>query len=93
MTQVRIIPAHCFRPPIECNFTRNKTITERIEMNIFKFALNDRVKLSESEEKGTVIGRAEYVHCESNYLIRYRAGDGRLIESWWTESAIEPVVA
>lgn len=39
-------------------------------------------------ERGEVIARAEYQHTENNYLIRYRAGDGRQVESWWGESAI-----
>lgn len=57
-------------------------------MKNMAFELNDRVKLNESEEEGVVIGRAEYSHSENHYQVRYRAGDGRQVESWWGESAL-----
>jgi hypothetical protein len=55
---------------------------------MFKFNIGDKVKLNASEEAGEVIGRAEYSYCDNSYLIRYRAADGRAVESWWTESSI-----
>ena len=54
----------------------------------FKFALNAEVVLS-ANEKGTVIGRAEYVASERSYMVRYVAGDGRLVDQWWGESALQ----
>ncbi|WP_205182691.1 hypothetical protein [Burkholderia sp. LMG 13014] len=54
----------------------------------FKFGLDDTVKIAASGETGKVIGRAEYSHTEDAYLIRYKAGDGRATESWWSESAL-----
>jgi hypothetical protein len=57
-------------------------------MEALKFNLNDRVVLIESEEVGTVIGRAEFTTSEPSYNVRYKAGDGRQVESWWGESAI-----
>ena len=54
----------------------------------FQYELDANVKLL-SEEKGQVIGRAEYTSSAPAYLIRYVAGDGRLVEAWWQESAIE----
>lgn len=57
-------------------------------MNTLVFDLHDRVKLSESAETGLIIGRAQYANSEPHYLIRYTAGDGRQVESWWGESAI-----
>jgi hypothetical protein len=57
-------------------------------MSPFKFSLNQVLELNESDESGTVIGRAEYAHNEPHYLLRYRAGDGRQVESWWGESAL-----
>lgn len=54
----------------------------------FKFELKQQVTIAASGEQGTVIGRAEYVHCENSYYIRYKAADGRATESWWTESAL-----
>lgn len=53
-----------------------------------KFELKQVVKLIESDETGTVIGRAEYANSEPSYYVRYKAGDGRQVESWWGESSI-----
>ena len=55
---------------------------------MFKFQMGTRVSLIESGEKGKIIGLAEYDRTDNNYLIRYKAGDGRCVEDWWTESAI-----
>lgn len=55
----------------------------------FKFDLNARVRIVESGEAGTVIGRADYTHSEDSYLVRYKAGDGRAVENWWTVGALE----
>ncbi|SCM79846.1 Bacteriophage protein (modular protein) [uncultured Pleomorphomonas sp.] len=57
-------------------------------MSNFKFKLGAIVALTHSPETGEVIGRAEYTTTENNYLVRYRAGDGRQTEAWWGESAI-----
>lgn len=57
----------------------------------FKYTLYSRVKLKESSEQGEVTARAEYTYCDNQYLIRYMAGDGRMVESWWTETAISQV--
>jgi hypothetical protein len=57
-------------------------------MRSFLFNLNQKVRLIDSQEHGTVVGRAEYSSDENRYLIRYKAGDGRLTEVWWNESAI-----
>lgn len=56
----------------------------------FKFQLEGFARLIESHEYGMVIGRAEYVNSENQYLIRYKAGDGRQTETWWGESGLEP---
>lgn len=57
-------------------------------MNDWIYELNERVVIAESMEKGIVIGRAEYVHSERHYLIRYKAADGRAVEAWWGASAL-----
>lgn len=57
-------------------------------MKSFLFDLKQVVKISESNESGTIIGRAEYVSSENQYLIRYKAADGRAVEVWWSENAI-----
>ncbi len=59
--------------------------------NPFNFGLGETVKLIETTEEGKVIGRADYQYADNAYLVRYRAGDGRQVEVWWTESAIEKV--
>ena len=58
-------------------------------MNNLKFNLNQEVKITASGESGEVTGRAEWNHAEPSYNIRYKAADGRAVESWWTESALE----
>ena len=54
----------------------------------FKYSLGDRVRLMESSEEGLVVGRAEYIHADDCYLIRYAGGDGVAREVWWTEDAL-----
>ncbi|PDT77221.1 hypothetical protein [Bradyrhizobium sp. C9] len=55
----------------------------------FLYEMKSTVKMVESNEQGTVIGRAEFEsHCNS-YQVRYRAGDGRQVEAWFDEPAIE----
>ncbi|MBR8027808.1 hypothetical protein KDX27_22650 [Burkholderia cenocepacia] len=54
----------------------------------FKFSLGDNVTIAASGEAGEVIGRAEYADSSNQYYIRYKAGDGRATESWWSESAL-----
>lgn len=55
----------------------------------FKFELGQYVELTESDEKGEIVGRAEYSNCVDNFLVRYKAGDGRQVEVWWPEDALE----
>ena len=54
----------------------------------FDFKLGDEVVIEESGERGVVIGRAHYTDANPGYLLRYRAGDGRCVEAWWSESAL-----
>lgn len=54
----------------------------------FKFGLNEKVAIVCSREQGVVVGRAEYVHSDKSYLVRYMAADGRAVEQWWCESAL-----
>lgn len=58
-------------------------------MNEFKFSIHQPITIAASGEQGTVIGRAEYATSENSYLIRYKAGDGRAVDSWWGESALQ----
>lgn len=54
----------------------------------FLHDLKAEVKMVESNEQGSVIGRAEYLDHSNSYLVRYRAGDGRQVEAWFDEPAI-----
>jgi hypothetical protein len=59
-------------------------------MKLWKFELMQVVKIAQSGESGSIIGRAEYSATPlKTYLIRYKSGDGRAVESWWTEDALE----
>lgn len=53
-----------------------------------KFDLKQTVTITASGETGEVIGRAEYTSADPQYLVRYKAADGRGVESWWTEEAL-----
>ena len=55
----------------------------------FEFDMNTPVQVIISGETGLVIGRVEYMTCENRYLVRYRAADGRAVEDWWDESALQ----
>lgn len=57
-------------------------------MEGFKFTLGQATTITASGEKGEVVGRADFKHQEDQYFIRYKAADGRAVESWWTESAL-----
>ncbi len=56
---------------------------------MFKFDMKQVVKLTDSGELGTVWARSEYATSEPQYLLRYKAADGRATECWWPESALE----
>lgn len=56
-------------------------------MKKFRFELGETAILAASKEEGVVIGRAEFANSENSYLLRYKAADGRCVESWWSESA------
>ncbi|WP_198388292.1 hypothetical protein [Burkholderia ubonensis] len=57
-------------------------------MSSFKFELSSSVSIAKSGETGEVIGRAEYTASENTYLVRYCSADGRAVENWWGESAL-----
>lgn len=55
---------------------------------MFKFEIGSIVDFKESREFGEVRARAEFLDGENNYLIRYKNGQGCLVEAWWGESAL-----
>lgn len=58
-------------------------------MDDFKFSLGADVQIAASGEAGKIIGRAEYLTGERSYFLRYKAADGRAVEAWWVESALQ----
>jgi hypothetical protein len=58
-------------------------------MGGFKFNMGQQVAIEASGETGEIIGRAEYTTAENNYLIRYKAADGRATEQWWQENSLQ----
>lgn len=54
-----------------------------------KFELGQQAQIKASSEQGEVIGRAEYLNTENAYLLRYKSGDGRAVEAWWSASALQ----
>ncbi len=61
-------------------------------MNHFKFDLKEHVRISCSGESGEIVARAEYITDEDQYYIRYKSSNGRAVENWWAESALEQIV-
>ena len=55
---------------------------------IFQFELGQTVDISVSGESGKVIGRADYLHAEPAYYVRYKSSDGRAVEDWWTQQSL-----
>jgi hypothetical protein len=55
-----------------------------------EFKLGGAVMITCSGERGRIIGLAQYEESGPDALIRYRAADGRAVESWWKISAIQP---
>lgn len=55
------------------------------------FNLGDKVKMTLTDEHGIIVGTASYLDQPEQYLVRYRSGDGRQVQDWWTASAIEKV--
>lgn len=54
----------------------------------FKFDLNQFVAISISDEMGHIKSRAESCNHCNQYLVHYKAADGRAVESWFDEDDI-----
>ena len=57
-------------------------------MEPINFELNTQVTLIMSNEKGVVIGIAEYSEMPKQYFVRYLAADGRQCEAWFSGNAL-----
>ncbi|WGL96284.1 hypothetical protein [Arsenophonus nasoniae] len=55
---------------------------------MFKFELNQEVKILVSDEEGNIKGRADYVNSDNQYLLCYKAADGRAVDKWLYEDEI-----
>jgi hypothetical protein len=55
----------------------------------FKFRLNQKIRISDSGETGTVIGRADFTDRKKEYEIRYKANNGCHTQRWMSEAALE----
>lgn len=63
-------------------------MTELSYTHSFAHPLHTTVTITASGETGTVIGVAAYTDSNDQYLIRYKAADGRAVEAWWAVKAI-----
>ena len=52
------------------------------------FHLGDKVRLAVSGERGEVVGIAIYSEQPESYYVRYKAADGRQVETWWMAGAL-----
>lgn len=57
-------------------------------MKDFRFSLGQAVVIEASGESGVVIGRSDHQDASNSYHVRYKAGDGRAVEAWWTENSL-----
>lgn len=57
----------------------------------FKFDLNQFMEIGISGEMGHIKSRAESCNHCNQYLVHYKAADGRAVESWFDEDDIAAV--
>ena len=55
---------------------------------MFKFELEQKVKIGKSSGKGEVVGQANYLEAPKQYLVRYFDKDGYPVEQWFVESTL-----
>ena len=58
---------------------------------LFVFSLGDKARLKLTQEQGEIIARSQHLNAENMYRLRYVCADGRMVEDWWTESALVAV--
>ncbi len=57
----------------------------------FKLKLKQKAKIEISGEEGVVIGRAEYSASKPQYLIHFKAAEGRACTAWYEADFLVPV--
>lgn len=55
----------------------------------FKIELGQEVEIRISSESGSVKARAEYKNGPKQYLVHYKAADGRAVEAWFEEEELQ----
>jgi hypothetical protein len=60
-------------------------------MDEFMFDLGDSAKIACSGETGKIVSRSQSIDAQPQYLLRYKAGDGRAVETWWAQDALQTV--
>ncbi|ELN1222451.1 hypothetical protein RY692_000888 [Escherichia coli] len=73
--------------------TENKITAIGADVAPFKFELSQLVEMRISDEWGEVKTRAQYADGENQYLIHYKAADGRATTEWFGESMLEATEA
>lgn len=69
--------------------TENKPFVIGADAAPFKFELSQLVEMRISDEWGEIKARAQYADGENQYLIHYKAADGRATTEWFGESMLE----
>lgn len=60
-----------------------------LHVHSFAFGLGVEVTITRSGELGKVVSAAKHLrHTEAQYLVEYKAADGRAAESWFYESEL-----
>ncbi|EKL2596900.1 hypothetical protein ONI74_000611 [Escherichia coli] len=69
--------------------TENKPVVIGAVAVPFKFELSQLVEMCISDEWDEVKARAQYTDGENQYLLHYKAADGRATTEWFGESMLE----
>jgi hypothetical protein len=56
---------------------------------MFKFELGQKVEITISGEQGSVYGRVEYAEEVPQYLVKYKAADGRAVDGWFLANELK----
>lgn len=56
---------------------------------MFAFALASTAIIQSSGERGQIVSRSESTFAEPQYLLRYKSADGRAVEQWWSQGALQ----
>lgn len=57
----------------------------------FAYELGDTVRITCSGETGVITSRMQSLRSNDQYLLRYQNAEGRAVEEWWSEDALEEI--